>query len=112
MVEGFLRIPATTTYKFTQYSDDSGFFAMAKNPTTDFKVPAWNDMRVLVQETGYCGLRYGPEIKGLKKGEAYYIRGWYKEGGGGDYGYWGWNYKSKVGSGNRNMIPLDNMIDR
>lgn len=36
------------------------------------------------------------------------MRGWYKEGGGGDYGYWGWDYKDK---GSHETIPMKYMVD-
>jgi hypothetical protein len=110
MLEGFVKFPQTRNYRFNQYSDDSGFFAIAKDPVKDgaFVVPGYNDMRVVVEERGCCRRRWGNYIYGIKKDEIYYVRAWYKEGGGGDYGYFGWDYYHKTTG---ETIPLDYFVD-
>jgi flagellar biosynthesis chaperone FliJ len=110
MLEGFVKFPQTRNYRFNQYSDDSGFFAIAKDPVNDgaFVVPGYNDMRVVVEERGCCRRRWGNYIYGIKKDEIYYVRAWYKEGGGGDYGYFGWDYSKKS---TRETIPLDYFVN-
>jgi len=110
MLEGFVKFPDTRDYRFNQYSDDSGFFSIAKNPVKDdvFTVPKWDDMLVVVQETGCCSRRWGNPIKGIKKDEIYYVRAWYKEGGGGDYGYFGWDHSNKAWY---ETIPLDYFVN-
>jgi hypothetical protein len=83
MIEGFVRAPVTGVYTFSTKSDDSSEVWVSRTPRTQ------SGLVKVVELRGCCR-----KVRGIKKitwqaGQAYYIRAYVKEGGGGEYGQFG-----------------------
>jgi hypothetical protein len=94
MMEGFVRAPVTGAYSFSTRSDDSSAVWAAQQPNTQL------GLTKVVELNGCCRKVQGKVKLQWVAGQAYYIRAYVKEGGGGEYGQIG------MRMGNQEWFPI------